>query len=85
MTATKINNLDPKTVEGFGDEWIRFDQSGMSCEETNRLFHGYFSIFPWAALPMGAVGFDLGCGSGRWAKLVAPRVGTLHCMTQVLQ
>jgi SAM-dependent methyltransferase len=24
--------------------------------------------------------FDLGCGSGRWARLVAPRVGQLHCI-----
>lgn len=31
-------------------------------------------------MPNGAVGFDLGCGSGRWAKLVAPRVGILHCI-----
>lgn len=80
MTNSQANNSDPKTVEGFGDEWTRFDQAGMSDEDTKRLFEGYFSIFPWAALPKGAVGFDLGCGSGRWAKLVAPRVGTLHCI-----
>jgi len=41
-------------------------------------FDSYFSIFPWAKLPVEATGFDLGCGSGRWAKLVAPRVGKLH-------
>ena len=23
---------------------------------------------------------DLGCGTGRWAKLVAPKVGKLHCI-----
>ncbi len=27
-----------------------------------------------------ACGFDMGCGSGRWARLVAPRVGTLNCI-----
>ena len=80
MNKTKLNNLDVKTVEGFGDEWSRFDQTGMSDEDTNQLFEGYFSIFPWGNLPMNAVGFDLGCGSGRWAKLVAPRVGKLHCI-----
>lgn len=80
MTITQGNNSDTKTVEGFGDEWTRFDQTGMSDEDTNRIFESYFSIFPWAALPNDAVGFDLGCGSGRWAKLVAPRVGTLHCI-----
>lgn len=80
MTNVQAKNSDPKTVEGFGDEWTRFDQTGMSDEDTKRIFEGYFSIFPWAALPEDAVGFDLGCGSGRWAKLVAPRVGTLHCI-----
>lgn len=80
MTRAQANNSDPQTVEGFGDEWTRFDQTGMSDEDTKRLFEGYFSIFPWPTLPKDAVGFDLGCGSGRWAKLVAPRVGKLHCI-----
>ncbi|QDL39138.1 class I SAM-dependent methyltransferase [Rhodoferax sediminis] len=80
MTATKTNNLDPKTVNGFGDEWERFDQSALPLEEQRRIFEMYFAIFPWSSLPSNAVGFDLGCGSGRWAKLVAPRVGHLHCI-----
>ena len=42
------------------------------------MFENYFSIFPWDTLPPNSVGFDLGCGSGRWARRVAPRVGTLH-------
>jgi ubiquinone/menaquinone biosynthesis C-methylase UbiE len=37
-------------------------------------------LFEWHRLPDNAEGFDLGCGSGRWAKLVAPRVGRLHCI-----
>ena len=37
-------------------------------------------MFPWTALPADATGFDAGCGSGRWAALVAPRVGHLHCI-----
>jgi ubiquinone/menaquinone biosynthesis C-methylase UbiE len=73
-------NIDPKTVAGFGDEWIRFDQTGMAEDEAKALFEGYFSVFPWASLPNGARGFDLGCGSGRWARWVAPRVGMLHCI-----
>jgi len=73
-------NLDPETVQGFGDEWSRFDQTGVSDAELDELFERYFSIFPWASLPQGAVGFDMGCGSGRWAKRVAPRVGRLHCV-----
>jgi ubiquinone/menaquinone biosynthesis C-methylase UbiE len=73
-------NIDKYTVEGFGDEWERFDQESLSKKEHQRLFDLYFSIFPWYGLPSSAVGFDLGCGSGRWAKLVAPRVGKLHCI-----
>jgi len=80
MTNAQSMNSDQKTVEGFGDEWTRFDQTGMSNEDSARWFDSYFSIFPWEKLPKGAVGFDIGCGSGRWAKLVAPRVGTLHCI-----
>jgi SAM-dependent methyltransferase len=75
-----MGNLDQKTVEGFGDEWSRFDQTGADEGVTADAFEAYFYLFPWAALPPGAVGFDLGCGSGRWAKLVAPRVGKLHCI-----
>jgi ubiquinone/menaquinone biosynthesis C-methylase UbiE len=73
-------NIDRKVVEGFGDEWSRFDQSELDAGELQRTFDGYFRIFPWEALPAGAQGFDMGCGSGRWARLVAPRVGKLHCV-----
>lgn len=72
-------NVEPATVAGFGREWTTFDQSGIDSELEAR-FDEYFRLFPWDSLPAGAVGFDLGCGSGRWARLVAPRVGTLHCV-----
>lgn len=71
-------NIDNKVVAGFGDEWSRFDQSVLTDDELRRMFDNYFNIFPWHVLPPDPVGFDLGCGSGRWAKLVAPRVGKLH-------
>lgn len=73
-------NLDARTVASFGDEWSRFDQSAMSEEEIKRIFNEYFSIFPWQELPAEAEGFDMGCGSGRWARFVAPRVGRLNCI-----
>ena len=75
-----MSNLDPAVVEGFGQEWSRFDQSTLHQDELRALFEAYFSIFPWATLPANAIGFDLGCGSGRWAQFVAPRVGRLHCI-----
>jgi len=76
----KKNNLDSRTVEGFGVEWTRFDQSRLSNGEFDDLFEQYFGIFDFGGLGPGAEGFDAGCGSGRWARGVAPRVGVLHCV-----
>lgn len=75
-----MRNLDQETVDGFGDEWSHFDQRALSTSELLHHFDQYFSLFPWDMLPENAEGFDLGCGSGRWAACVAPRVGTLHCV-----
>lgn len=79
MTSTG-QNLDAAVVSDFGAEWARFDQSGMGDQELRTAFDRYFAVFPWEKLPKDAQGFDLGCGSGRWASLVAPRVGALHCV-----
>lgn len=73
-------NLDRAVVDSFGDEWTRFDQSALSRAELLDQFDGYFNVFPWERLGSDAAGMDVGCGSGRWAQLVAPRVGTLHCI-----
>lgn len=73
-------NVDEKTVEGFGREWAAFDQTTLDPDEHRRLFSAYFSCFPLDALSPAAEGFDLGCGSGRWAALLAPKVGVLHCI-----
>ena len=75
-----LKNLDVKTVNSFGDEWARFDQSALSEEEANKIFDEYFAVFPWDRLPADATGFDMGCGSGRWARLMVSRVGHLHCI-----
>lgn len=73
-------NLDTATVASFGDEWSRYDQSSLDDAEQRRIFDRYFKIFPWDRLPPGAEGFDMGCGSGRWAQLMQPRVGKLNCI-----
>lgn len=75
-----MENIDLQTVEGFGREWNTFNYSEVENLEITEIFTSYFSIFPWERLPNDAVGFDLGCGSGRWAKCVAPKVGRLHCI-----
>ena len=80
MQPSPKANVDRDVVAGFGEEWSRYDQSQLPVDERAELFDEYFAVFPWERLPASAVGFDAGCGSGRWALMVAPRVGHLHCV-----
>jgi ubiquinone/menaquinone biosynthesis C-methylase UbiE len=75
-----VQNVDREVVNDFGREWEHFNQRAMSESERTDHFNSYFSIFPWHELPADAVGFDAGCGTGRWALLVAPRVKHFHCV-----
>lgn len=75
-----MRNVEERVAEGFGDEWSRFDQTELSEEDHTQIWRDYFAIFPWDSLPANPEGLDVGCGSGRWARLVAPRVGKLICV-----
>jgi ubiquinone/menaquinone biosynthesis C-methylase UbiE len=78
-------NIDHRTVSSFGEEWSRFTQSERELAAADRLamFESYFRVFPWHLLPADSIGADIGCGSGRWAALVAPRVGHLYVVTAI--
>lgn len=76
----RMKNIDVKTVQGFGREWKQFDQTNLSNKELQRVFNSYFKIFPFESLNSNSVGMDVGCGSGRWAKFIAPKVHTLYCI-----
>ncbi len=75
-----MENLDEATVRSFGRQWERFDQSEVPEEALRTMFREYFAIFPWERLPENAVGADVGCGSGRWARFAAERASVLHCV-----
>ena len=75
-----MSNINPAVVEAFGKEWKKFDHAGLENPDLETLFQSYFSIFPWDELPPDAEGFDLGCGTGRWAHFVAQKVEHLHCI-----
>jgi len=84
-TGDKLDpqNLDLKVARGFGQEWSTFrqDTDHLSQQQRQEIFDDYFRIFPWHLLPAGGgVGMDVGCGTGRWSMLVAPRVGHLHLL-----
>lgn len=74
------NNVDKKVVDDFGKEWSFYDQRSISDKEISELFDQYFDIFPLDKLNKDKVGFDFGCGSGRWAKFILPKVKKLVCI-----
>lgn len=80
MSDHNKNKLEEKVIKDFGNEWNEFNQSGLKIEELESNFLQYFNIFPLNELDPSKTGFDLGCGSGRWAKLIAPKVKTLNCI-----
>ncbi len=79
-SARAPSNMDAAVVDDFGREWQSFDQVALDDVERKQQFGAYFAVFPWERVGADAIGFDAGCGSGRWAVLVAPRVGHLHCV-----
>jgi SAM-dependent methyltransferase len=64
-------NMDKTTVESFGEEWTKF--GNFSEEEISRTGDMYFDIIDLASLKNAHV-LDVGCGTGRWMKYIAP-----HC------
>ena len=75
-----VNNRDKKVIKDFGQEWNKFDQSKLDSTESELMFNSYFKIFPSSLLKPNMVGYDMGCGSGRWAKHIAPKVKKLYCV-----
>lgn len=75
-----MSNVNPDVIAAFGEEWSKFNHPDLDHPDLQTLFQSYFANFPWHMLPPDAEGFDLGCGTGRWAYFVARRVGVLHCV-----
>jgi SAM-dependent methyltransferase len=75
-----MKNIDKIVVEDFGNEWKKFNHLSQTDDDIKSSYDQYFKIFPFAELRKDSEGFDMGCGSGRWAKFVAPQVGFLNCI-----
>ena len=75
-----MRNLDKNVVKDFGAEWKEYNQRNIENEELEIIFNNYFKIFPFHLVSKNSEGFDMGCGSGRWAKFIAPKVKKLNCI-----
>lgn len=76
----KDNNVDWEVVNDFGAEWEEFQFNKDNSDILFKAWQQYFNIFPWSDISKNSSGFDMGCGSGRWAQFVAPKVGKLTCI-----
>jgi len=74
-----MGNVHDPTVKAFDDKWGARRGGGSNLTHDDRMFAAFFSLFPFDEL-RDAEGFDLGCGVGRHAVKIAPRVGRLHCI-----
>lgn len=70
FVASGEYNVDQKTVISFGEEWSKFRT--FATNEIEKIGSDYFDLInqdtsKWVVL-------DVGCGSGRWACYLAPKV-----------
>lgn len=68
-----------KITNDFGNEWETYNYSQINHQELKNSFRQYFNIFPTDRLKH-CEGFDMGCGTGRWAKMLATKVKKLNCI-----
>ena len=75
-----MTNENRKVIRDFGKEWKNYNQNFLDKKELLELFNNYFSIFPFTLIDKNSEGFDMGCGSGRWAEFIAKKVKKLNCI-----
>ena len=75
-----MQNLDKSTVKSFSNEWQRFQQDKLSEAELSKLANNYFDLFPLDNLQKNYEAFDMGCGTGRWAQFICPKIKKLNCI-----
>jgi len=79
-----VDRIEKKVIENFGKEWTNFNQD-INNKELQNVFEDYFNIFPNKFLNKKSVGADIGCGSGRWAKYILPKVKHMHLIDPSLK
>jgi len=65
-------NIDKEVVKSFGEEWEKFGRFRDS--DLERTAAMYFDILDEKHLNKDTYAMDMGCGTGRWTKMIASRV-----------
>jgi SAM-dependent methyltransferase len=69
------DNIDQTTVESFGEEWKEFYK--FQDKELKRIGDQYFDIVSDEMSGNNKIAADFGCGTGRWTKYFADKVGSI--------
>lgn len=72
------DHRDERTIGAFGEEWEKFN--AFDPAEIEHVGDEYFDIVPPGLLGPHVVAMDLGCGSGRWTRYLAGRVGHVEAL-----
>lgn len=73
-----LDNIDENVVASFGEEWSKFHH--FSQADIDQLGDMYFDIITDDIVNKDTYGFDLGCGTGRWTKVLADRIGFMEAI-----
>ncbi len=72
--------IEKQVIEDFGKEWQKFNQRDTAVSDLERMFEDYFHILPKKYMNKENKCFDMGAGSGRWAKFIANKVKHIDCV-----
>lgn len=76
--STEGDNIDAEVVETFGEEWLKFKD--FSDTEINSIAGMYFDIVGEEIANKNSYALDIGCGTGRWTKFLAGRLGFIEAI-----
>ena len=75
-----MKNLETNVIKDFGREWKTFNHNHVNKKIQKENFNQYFYQFPFSKLKKKSIGFDAGCGSGRWAKFILAKGFKVNCI-----
>jgi len=71
-------NIDKKVVDEFGNEWLKFSEH--SDDLVKKGGEEYFDILNEKIINSKTYALDIGCGTGRWTKYLAAKVGFIEAV-----
>ncbi len=76
--STDGSNIDPDVVQGFGEEWLKFQN--YSAKEIESWAVNYFDILNDSIINKNTYALDIGCGTGRWTKYLSHKIGFIEAI-----